>query len=159
MQSRVARVDGGDRCATLCRVRILVGVDGSDAALRAARRAFSLASRLGESVTLVHVLPPPPVLSEPSVLINVAEVERHVYETGKTVLDKLAAEGRASGLQVDTQLLSGSAAEMIAQAAQAEDVEMLVVGSRGRTLVGSMLLGGTSHRLAHISKKPVLIVH
>jgi len=48
---------------------------------------------------------------------------------------------------------------MIAEAAQAEDVEMLVVGSRGRTLVGSMLLGGTSHRLAHISKKPVLIVH
>jgi nucleotide-binding universal stress UspA family protein len=140
-------------------MRILVGVDGSDPAQRAARRAFVLASRLGESVTLVHVLPPPPVLSEPSVLINVAELERNLYETGKAVLDKLAAEGRASGIQVDTQLLSGSAAEMIAQAAQGDDVEMLVVGSRGRTLVGSMLLGGTSHRLAHISKKPVLIVH
>lgn len=152
-------VDGATGCATLCRVRIMVGVDGSDPALRAARRAFALASRLGESVTLVHVLPPPPVLSEPSVLINVVELERHVYETGKAVLDKLAAEGHASGIQVDTQLLSGSAAEMIAEAAQAEDVEMLVVGSRGRTLVGSMLLGGTSHRLAHISKKPVLIVH
>ncbi len=140
-------------------MRILVGVDGSDPAQRAARRAFSLASRLGESVTLVHVLPPPPLLSEPSVLINVAELERNLYEAGKTVLEKLAAEGRASGVDVDTQLLSGSAAEMIAQAAQADDVDMLVVGSRGRTLVGSMLLGGTSHRLAHICKKPVLIVH
>jgi len=140
-------------------VRILVGVDGSDPAQRAARRAFSLASRLGESVTLVHVLPPPPLLSEPSVLINVAELERNLYEAGRTVLEKLAAEGRASGVDVDTQLLSGSAAEMIAQAAQADDVDMLVVGSRGRTLVGSMLLGGTSHRLAHICKKPVLIVH
>ena len=140
-------------------MRILVGVDGSDPAQRAARRAFSLASRLGESVTLVHVLPPPPLLSEPSVLINVAELERNLYEAGRTVLEKLAAEGRASGVDVDTQLLSGSAAEMIAQAAQADDVDMLVVGSRGRTLVGSMLLGGTSHRLAHICKKPVLIVH
>ena len=140
-------------------MRILVGVDGSEPAQRAARRAFSLASRLGESVTLVHVLPPPPVLSEPSVLINVAELERHVYEAGKTVLEKLAAEGRATGVEVSTQLLSGSAAEMIAQAAQSDDVDFLVVGSRGRTLVGSMLLGGTSHRLAHISKKPILIVH
>jgi len=140
-------------------MRILVGVDGSDPAQRAARRAFSLASRLGESVTLVHVLPPPPVLSEPSVLINVAELERNLYEAGKTVLEKLAAEGRASGVDVSSQLLSGSAAELIAQAAQADDVDMLVVGSRGRTLVGSMLLGGTSHRLAHICKKPVLIVH
>jgi len=140
-------------------VRILVGVDGSEAAQRAARRAFALAAKLGESVTLLHVLPPPPVLSEPSVLINVAELERHVYQAGKALLEKLAADGRAAGVQVDTQLLSGSAAEIIAQAAQPEDVDFLVVGSRGRTLVGSMLLGGTSHRLAHICKKPVLIVH
>jgi nucleotide-binding universal stress UspA family protein len=140
-------------------VRILVGVDGSDPAQRAARRAFALASKLGESVTLIHVLPPPPVLSEPSVLINVAELERNVYQAGKTLLDKLATEGRASGVQVDTQLLSGSAAEVIAEAAQPDDIDFLVVGSRGRTLVGSMLLGGTSHRLAHICKKPVLIVH
>jgi nucleotide-binding universal stress UspA family protein len=48
---------------------------------------------------------------------------------------------------------------MLAQAAQADDIEFVVVGSRGRTLVGSMLLGGTSHRLVHICKKPVLIVH
>ena len=140
-------------------MRILVGVDGSEAAQRAARRAFALAAKLGESVTLLHVLPPPPVLSEPSVLINVAELERHVYQAGKALLEKLAADGRAAGVQVDTQLLSGSAAEIIAQAAQPEDVDFLVVGSRGRTLVGSMLLGGTSHRLAHICKKPVLIVH
>ena len=140
-------------------VRILVGVDGSEPAQRAARRAFALTAKLDKSVTLVHVLPPPSVLTEPSVLINVADLERSVYQAGKAVLDKLAAEGRASGLQVDTQLLTGSAAEVIAQAAQPEAVDFLVVGSRGRTLVGSMLLGGTSHRLAHICKKPVLIVH
>ena len=57
-------------------MRILVGVDGSEAAQRAARHAFGLASRLAESVTLVHVLPPPPVLSEPAVVPNIAELER-----------------------------------------------------------------------------------
>jgi nucleotide-binding universal stress UspA family protein len=140
-------------------VRILVGIDGSDPAQRAARRAFDLASRLGEAVTLLHVLPPPPVFSEPAVVLNVADLERRVYEYGKSVLDKLAAEGRTSGVQVDTQLLSGPAAEVIAQAAQSDDVDFVVVGSRGRNLVGSILLGGTSHRLIHICKKPVLIVH
>jgi len=140
-------------------MRILVGVDGSDPAQRAARRAFALAPRLGDSVTLVHVLPPPPVFSEPAVVLNIAELERRVYESGKTLLGKLAAEGRALGLQIDEQILSGPAAETLAQAAQADDVEFAVVGSRGRTLVGSMLLGGTSHRLLHICKKPLLIVH
>ena len=140
-------------------MRILVGVDGSEPAQRAARRAFDLARRLGESVTLVHVLPPPPVFSEPAVVLDIAELERRVYEAGKTVLDKLAAEGRAAGVQVETQLLSGPAAEVLAEAAQAQDVDFVAAGSRGRTLVGSMLLGGTSHRLVHICKKPVLIVH
>jgi nucleotide-binding universal stress UspA family protein len=140
-------------------MRILVGVDGSDPAQRAARRAFALAQRLGDSVTLVHVLPPPPVFSEPAVVLNIAELEQRVYDSGKALLAKLAAEGRGLGLQVDEQIISGPAAEMLAQAAQADDVEFVVAGSRGRTLVGSMLLGGTSHRLVHICKKPVLIVH
>ncbi|HZR11316.1 MAG TPA: universal stress protein [Myxococcales bacterium] len=140
-------------------MRILVGVDGSEPAHRAARRAFSLASRLGESVTLVHVLPPPPIFSEPAVVLNIADLERRLYEAGRGTLDKVEAEGRAAGVQVDTQLLSGPAPEMIAEAAQPDDVDFVVVGSRGRTLVGSILLGGTAHRLVHVCKKPVLIVH
>ena len=140
-------------------VRILVGVDGSEPAQRGARRAFSMASRLGNSVTLIHVLPPPPIFSEPAVVLNIAELERRVYEAGKMALEKVEAEGRAAGVEVGSQLLSGPAAEMIAEAAKADDVDFVVVGSRGRTLVGSILLGGTAHRLAHICKKPVLIVH
>jgi nucleotide-binding universal stress UspA family protein len=140
-------------------VRILVGVDGSEPALRAARRAFDLGRRLGESVSLAHVLPPPPVFSEPAVVLDIAELERRVYEAGKSVLENLAAEGRNNGVQVDTRILSGPAAEALAEEAQAQDVDFVVVGSRGRTLVGSMLLGGTSHRLVPICKKPILIVH
>jgi nucleotide-binding universal stress UspA family protein len=140
-------------------VRILVGIDGSEPARRAALRAFDLGKRLGESVTLAHVLPPPPVFSEPAVVLDIAELERRVYESGKAVLEKLAAEGRSSGTQVETRLLSGPAAEVLAEQAQEQDVDFVVVGSRGRTLVGSMLLGGISHRLIHICKKPILIVH
>ena len=140
-------------------VRILVGVDGSEPAQRAARRAFSMAARLGDSVTLLHVLPPPPIFSEPAVVLNIAELERRVYEAGKAALEKMESEARAAGVPVESRLLSGPAPEMIAEAAQAEDVDFVVVGSRGRTLVGSILLGGTAHRLVHVCKKPVLIVH
>ena len=96
-------------------MRILVGVDGSEPAQRAARRAFSLASRLGDSVTLVHVLPPPPIFSEPAVVLNIADLERRLYESGKSALEKIEAEGRAAGVQVESKLLSGPAPEMIAR--------------------------------------------
>jgi len=140
-------------------MRILVAVDGSEPSRRAAVRAAELARRLGEGLTVVHVLPPPPIFSEPAVLPDVAELERRVYERGKAVLDEMADSLRTSGLEVKAELLAGPAAEVLAEAAQPADVDFVVVGSRGRTLVGSMLLGGTSHRLIHICKKPVLVVH
>jgi nucleotide-binding universal stress UspA family protein len=140
-------------------MRILVAVDGSDPSRRAAARGADLARRLGEGLTVVHVLPPPPIFSEPAVLPDVAELERRLYERGKAVLDEIAASLQREGLKVDAQLLAGPAAEVLAEAAQSPDVDFVVVGSRGRTLVGSMLLGGTSHRLIHICKKPVLVVH
>jgi nucleotide-binding universal stress UspA family protein len=140
-------------------MRILVAVDGSDPSRRAANRAADLARRLEEGLTVVHVLPPPPIFSEPAVLPDVAELERRVYERGRQVLDEMAESLRHGGLDVQAQLLAGPAAEVLAEAAQAPEVDFVVVGSRGRTLVGSMLLGGTSHRLIHICKKPVLVVH
>jgi nucleotide-binding universal stress UspA family protein len=159
MRQFAARFNFDRRLRYAADVRILVGVDGSEPAQRAARRAFAMAPRLGHTVTLMHVLPPPPIFSEPAVVLNIAELERRVYESGKAALDKMEAEGRAAGVTVTSELLSGPAPETLAQAAQAQDVDFVMVGSRGRTLVGSILLGGTAHRLAHICKKPVFIVH
>ena len=59
-----------------------MGVDGSEPAQRAAQRAFDLGKRLGESVTLAHVLPPPPVFSEPAVVLDIKRATpANLYET------------------------------------------------------------------------------
>src|SRR5918911_2075740 len=110
--------------------RILVAVDGSDPARRATARAADLASKLGYGLTIVHVLPPPPIFSEPAVLPDMAELERRVYEKGRSVLDESTAQAARSGLQVETKLLSGPPGEVIAEASQADDIDFVVVGSR-----------------------------
>lgn len=51
----------------------------------------------------------------------------------------------------------GSPAEELARRAERDDVEMVVIGSRGRRVVARLLLGSVADRLAHISPKPVLI--
>src|SRR2546423_4407108 len=103
-------------------MRILVAVDGSAPSRRAAPRAADLARRLGESLTVVHVLPPPPIFSEPAVLPDVAELERRVYERGKAVLDEVADSLRHDGLEVESQLLAGPAAGGLAEWAQFPDL-------------------------------------
>ena len=138
--------------------RILVAVDGSEASLKAARMAVDIALRFGARLTLAYVIPrlllPPDVYG-----LTLAEVEREQ----RTHADKLVAEALARlgepGVQAETSVLSGSPAETLAEAAAAPDVDLVVLGSRGRGAVARVLLGSVSDRLIHISPKPVLVVH
>ena len=138
--------------------RILVAVDGSEASLKAARMAVDIALRFGARLTLAYVIPrlllPPDVYD-----LTLAEVEREQ----RTHADKLVAEALARlgepGVQAETSVLSGSPAETLAEAAAAPDVDLVVLGSRGRGAVARVLLGSVSDRLIHISPKPVLVVH
>jgi nucleotide-binding universal stress UspA family protein len=138
--------------------RILVAVDGSDAAHKAARMAAEVAVRFGSKLTLAYVIPrlllPPDVYG-----LTLAEVEREQ----RSFADKLVGEAMAklgdAGVEVETVVLSGSPAESLAELAAAPDVDMVVVGSRGRGSVARVFLGSVSDRLVHISPKPVLVVH
>jgi nucleotide-binding universal stress UspA family protein len=69
-------------------------------------------------------------------------------------------EGAASiapGVDVQHELLEGSAGDALAGAA-ADDVDLLVVGSRGYGPVRRVLLGGVSSGLMRSSPVPVLAV-
>jgi nucleotide-binding universal stress UspA family protein len=139
--------------------RILVALDGSEAASRAASMAAQIAERFGASLELVHVMAPPPVFSEPAVIVNVAELERAQYEGAQGLLNRAAQACARPGVEVHTRILGGPAAEVIAELADTGNFDLVVVGSRGRNMIASALLGGTSHRLVHLCKKPTLIVH
>ncbi|MGC3998724.1 MAG: universal stress protein [Anaeromyxobacter sp.] len=138
--------------------RILVAVDGSEAALKAARMAAELAGKLGAKLTLVHVVPK--LLLPPDVYgLTIAAVEKEHRAYAEKVLEKAAATIEAEGLEIGTTVLFGSPAEAIAEEAAAVDVGLLVVGSRGHGAVARVFLGSVSDRLVHISSKPVLVVH
>jgi nucleotide-binding universal stress UspA family protein len=138
--------------------RILVAIDGSDSALKATRMAADIAQRFGSRLTLVYVVPrlllPPDVYG-----LTVADVEREQRAHGETLVSEAIAKLGEPGVNVDTQILTGPPAESIAEAAQAADVDLVVVGSRGRGAAARVLLGSTSTRLVHISPKPILVVH
>jgi len=138
--------------------RILVAVDGSEAALRAARMAADVAVRFGARLTLAYVVPrlllPPDVYG-----LTIAEVEREQRAHADQLIHEALVKLGASGVEVETNVLSGPPAESIAEAAAAPDVDLVVVGSRGKGAVKRMLLGSVSDRLVHICPKPILVVH
>jgi nucleotide-binding universal stress UspA family protein len=135
---------------------ILVGVDGSEPSHKAARLAAEIALRFGARLTLAYVVPrlllPPDAYG-----LTVAEVEDEHRAFGEKLLAEAVTRLGEGGVEVATLVLVGAAAEGLAEAARAGDVDLVVVGSRGRGAVARVLLGSVTDRLVHISPKPVLV--
>ena len=61
------------------------------------------------------------------------------------------------GQLVKGMVVEGPPAERIAELAEADGYDLVVVGSRGRNAVARLFLGSVADRLVHICKKPVLV--
>jgi nucleotide-binding universal stress UspA family protein len=137
--------------------RIMVAVDGSAPSMHAVKMAGELGSKLGSQLTLAYACVPMVYPAE-TAWVPVHDVERAAEAHGEEVLKQAAATLREQGVEAGTLILHGPAAEVIADAAKAEDVDLVVVGSRGRGAVARVLLGSVADRLVHICAKAVLVV-
>ena len=133
----------------------LVATDGSEGSNAALAEATWLAERSGASLSLVYVREAPlPVVGEPYYQRALsAELRR-----GREVLDSAAATAEAAGIRTQIDLLEGRPSERIVELARNRDVDLIVVGSRGRGAIGAALLGSVSESVLHHADRPVLIV-
>ncbi|HYG69937.1 MAG TPA: universal stress protein [Anaeromyxobacteraceae bacterium] len=137
--------------------RILVAVDGSESSQKAARMAVEIAVKFDARLTFVHVVPK--LLLPPDAYgLTIAEVEKEHRAYAERLLDRTLSQLPLEGREPTRTVLYGSPAEAIAEEAVANDVGLVVVGSRGHGAVARVFLGSVSDRLVHISPKPVLVV-
>lgn len=135
--------------------KILVAVDGSEPAVHAARMALQLARATGASLTVVYSVPPMLIPGEvPFTVVN--DVVKAEVVRGKQLLDEVFKA--LADPKVSTVELEGAPAERIAELAENEGFDLVVVGSRGRNAVARLFLGSIADRLVHICRKPVLVV-
>lgn len=140
--------------------RIVVGLDGSEGSDRALRWCADIAGRLGFEVVAVHVVPIPVVAwVVPMGAMSMAETTHESHDKLLAMArDEWCAPLNDAGVKFDVLLVEGNAAFMLMDVADREDAGMIVVGSRGRGGFRELLLGSTSHQLAHHAKRPVVIV-
>jgi nucleotide-binding universal stress UspA family protein len=134
---------------------ILVAVDGSQPSTRAIDTAVDLARRYNASVCLLHAFP------HVSDLLGTPEYERLLE--ARSMIGRTLLEGARTqvGDQVhcDLQLIEGPAAQAILRVAEEEKFDLIVMGSRGHSLLGELLLGSVSNTVAQRARCPVLIIH
>jgi len=136
--------------------KLLLAVDGSEHALRAARIAADLARTLKSTELRIVVAYEaiPPYLGEPNMQYA---IDARMKEA-QSVLEKAVSEvGKIPG-KVHTEVLEGPPAEAIIDVATTRESDVIVMGSRGLGRLAGLLLGSTSQKVVSHAPCPVLIV-
>ncbi|MEP7327757.1 MAG: universal stress protein [Betaproteobacteria bacterium] len=139
-------------------MKILLPLDGSDAALEAVRHAISLVhGGLRATFVLANVQEPTHlyeavVMPDAEVLLRAsAAAGLHAIEAGKELV-------KAAGLDYEHEVASGDPAHMLVDIADRFGCDAIIMGGRGRGPLRSALLGSVSHEVLHAARVPVTIV-
>jgi nucleotide-binding universal stress UspA family protein len=133
--------------------RILIPVDGSEPARNAAELGFDLAAEHDATVHGLYVVEPVSVAEG-----GTGQVIEAMEQTGEEVVSEFAERAEANGLSAVTAVEIGVAHREILEYADANDIDLMVVGTHGRTGLGRYLLGSVTEKLVRLSDVPVLTV-
>ena len=144
---------------------VLLATDGSDFALRSARRALELVGRDHEFTVLTVVHPPLPV-GDAAVAIDAvptplpdpdpeAAIEEEQRSEAEGALQNLTSD---LGLDAERRIEFGDAAAAICRVAEDEHFDLVVIGSHGRGFLKRMVMGSVSHHVLRHAPCPVLVI-
>ncbi len=145
--------------------KILVPIDGSDTARSALKYAVDLARQTTSSIILLSVVDRSPYFGAPTV--PSVSTPTHLLENLEDYLRQAAeayvaeAEGlcKAKGVKSRKVIGAGHPVEEILKAAEDSKVDLIVMGSHGKSALGAALVGSVTIGLIHSETKfPVLLV-
>lgn len=144
--------------------KILCATDWSEPSLQALEVAAEWAAHFGAELSVLHVMKP---LESPGLLLSIEQIEISMrIET----VDRLHQTVRERLPQLpDTKVLvhSGSAADIIAEVADSEGADLLVLATHGAsgwraalagTPVAELLFGSVTNNVLQLTSRPVLTV-
>ena len=134
--------------------RILVPIDGSGFAIRALDAACSLVKEDETRLILLHVVEDKPLDEELRQYAEVEHLDRKnlPYSLGERIVEDAGARAAKSGAaSVNCLVIEGDAASVILETAASEDVDLIVMGSRGLGTVKELLLGSVSHKVGQVA--------
>lgn len=140
--------------------RILVPIDFSEHSKQALDFVVEHAGELGvETVVLLHVHYPPVVaipIDGGMSTVAAAQATAEDHELLKQELFKEAAGLSSPTLTVKTLVVTGTPAETICDLAERERIDLIVMGTRGRTGLAHVVLGSVAERTLRLAPCPVL---
>ena len=134
---------------------VLVPTDGSGGARAAIAHATELALSTGASLHVVHVVDVTAVAGD----APAAPVFEALEDAGKRTVDAAVSHASGAGVEaIQSSVLSGRPSRAIREYAETGDVDVIVMGARGRGGLARRLLGSVTERVVRHADAPVVTV-
>ena len=139
--------------------KLLLPVDGSDNALRAVKFALDQATTYSGQ-TEIHLLTVqlPIVSGDVRMFVSEESIKNYYHDEGIKVLASARAMLDAAGVHYIYHIGVGQIAETIAQYAEKESCDQIILGSKGHGAIAGLLLGSVATKVMHLVNIPVCLV-
>jgi nucleotide-binding universal stress UspA family protein len=140
--------------------RILHPTDFSSASRPALERALGLARDSRAELIILHVMAPViPVVGEGYIPPQTYEaIDTAARKSAQTKLDALVARARKAGVRTRGLLVEGTPHDRIVRAAKAQRVDLIVMGTHGRSGLARLFVGSVASRVVSAAACPVMTV-
>jgi nucleotide-binding universal stress UspA family protein len=137
--------------------RVLLPLDGSTMAEQALPHAVEQAERFRSELVLLRAVSPllPGNGLSP---MELGWVQEQAGEWARDYLESIATQVRTRGVPVKVAIIQDPAHEAITQFAEANDVDLIVICSRGQSGPSRWLMGSVADRVVRGAAVPVLLV-
>jgi nucleotide-binding universal stress UspA family protein len=136
---------------------VLVPTDGSEASEAAVDHALAVAERAGATVHVVNVVDLGEMAASSNYTLPTTLLD-HLQEAGEAATERVADRARDRGLEAVTAVLEGTPVADLLGYADDHDVDLIAMGTHGRSGLDRYLMGSTTERVLRRADVPVLTV-
>jgi len=143
--------------------KIMIATDGSDCSRLATDKGIELARLSGGTVYAVHVISTAYLfLMDGDYFMGMNPYWESIHEAlknqGQQALDYITGLGEVKGINVESILLEGNPSEELIKYADQENMDIVIMGTLGKTGLNRMLMGSVAGNLVRHSRVPVMVV-
>ncbi|WP_276259763.1 universal stress protein [Haloglomus litoreum] len=138
---------------------ILVATDGSDRTRGAVAHALGVAERYGATVHALYVVDSRALTIDEDGFGDYDQLVTALEERGERATESIAQQAEARGLATRTAVAHGTPARGIRQYADDHEIDLIAMGTQGRTGLARYVLGSVSESVLRKADQPVLTVN
>lgn len=131
---------------------ILVPTDGSDGFENVTEHAIEIADKFDATIHVVNVIDTGVMRYD----IEASEFIEELHQYGEKTTQEVAEQAEKEGIPVLEEVVEGLPYEEILNYADEKDVDMIIMGTHGRTGLGRVVLGSVAEKVLRKSEVPVL---